>query len=1003
MCKRKNNTKNNINKAGEKLYNEKYVYENLKNAIMRVKDRVYRKIIDLDTEIYTSKEPLPFEKRYDGVRRSVKVGDKWGDLFDCAWFHCTAKLPKVAKNKKIVFVIDINGEGLVFDDEGCPVRAITNKNSIFDRKMGNPGKRIVSFKENASGGEEIDFWMDAGCNDLTGNLQDDGRIRELYVAECNDIARELFYDLIVLYVQSENTPSDDPVKYELLNVLSKCRKIFISFSDEEMLECLKITKERLSLKGGDSPALTLTAFGHAHIDLAWLWPLRETRRKGGRTFATAIDNMGRYPDYRFGASQPQLYEWVKTDYPKLYDKVKKAHVDNRWELLGAMWSEPDLNLISGESVIRQILYGNNFWKKEFGQKVNFVWTPDTFGYSAALPQIFKKSGIDFFATIKMSWNLINVFPYVNFKWRGIDGSEILVHMPPEGNYLSEGTAKSVLNIKRRMVKSGQFGEALLPFGIGDGGGGPSPSHLEYLKREENLPGLCPIKQGKMADFFERMREKSADLPVWNGELYLERHLGVYTSAARNKMYNRFMEYALRDAETLSAIAMRKVGYSYPQNKFEEIWKEVLLYQFHDILPGSSIQRVYDESLKRYEILYSRVNELKNKAAEALAAKISVPANIKSPAIIFNTLSFERTYDIKTENGIVTVNLPPMGYCIADISDYKVSRMDSLENEYLKVTILEDGSIGSIYNKKIGEELLREPSNILYIYDDIENAWNLQYDYRNQQPERAEFCDTEVQNGNCGMTVIQKYRYHNSEIVLKLSLGPNDKVLKITADLDWHEKHKMLRIAFVTDVDTDSVKSETQFGYVNRSSKYNNSYEQAQIETVAHRWIALCRPGLNFALLNDCKYGYSAKDNIIELNAIRGTDYPATNLDFGSHTFCYGIYSDKKNDLTDVIKNGYMFNFKPVVCEAANKGDGVTHESFLGTDKENVFIDGVKKAENSDDLIIRSYEAVGKKSNTAILSSLEGHELRICNLAENDIGLAKEKTEYGPFEIITYSM
>lgn len=987
------------------MFNERYVFENLKNCIMRVKERVYRRIIDLETEIYTSKEPLPFERRAEGQHRAVKTGDKWGDLFDCAWFHCTAKLPENAVGKKIVYVLDINGEGLVFDDDGCPVRAITNKNSDFDRAMGNPGKRIVLFKECAEGGEDIDFWMDAGCNDLTGNLKGDGRICELYVAECNDMARDLFYDMIVLYIQAENTQSDDPLKYELLNVLSKCRKKLVKFTDDEMRECLEITKARLSLKDGDSPAFSLTALGHAHIDLAWLWPLRETRRKGGRTFETAIDSMNRYPEYVFGASQPQLYDWVKEDCPKLYDKVKKAYEADRWELLGAMWVEPDLNLISGESVVRQILYGNSFWKKEFGQTVDFVWAPDTFGYSAALPQIFKKSGINFFATIKMTWNLINDFPYTNFKWRGIDGSEVLVHMPPEGNYVSEGSARSIQNAKRRMFKNCQFGEALLPFGIGDGGGGPSPSHLEYLRREDNLTGLCPVKQGKMSDFFKRMSKNAEDFPVWDGELYLERHLGVYTSAARNKRYNRLMECSLRDAEILSAIAMRRTGYAYPQEKIAKIWKEVLLYQFHDILPGSSIKRVYDEALERYEILYEAVTELKNKAACTLAEKINAPSDYKEPKVIFNTLSFERRYDIKTENGIVTSILPPLGYAVADLAgaDVQKSTMNSLENDYLKVTVLEDGSIGSIYNKEIGAELLREPSNILYIYDDIENAWDLQYDYRNQQPERAVLYNSSILCGNCGVDLTQSYRYGNSEIELRLSLGPNDRVLEIIANLDWREKHKMLRIAFATDIDARCVNSEIQFGYVSRSNKANNSFEQAQIETAAHKWIALCRPGLNFALLNDCKYGYSAKDNKIEMNAVRGTDYPGRNLDFGKHTFRYGIYSDNNSDLTEAVRQGYLFNFEPVIYSLKNRGDGVLNESYISVDKDNIIIDGIKKAEDSDSLIVRSYEAMGRKTDATVENRLSNGELRLCDLAENDIGRINGKMQYGPFEIISFKI
>ncbi len=987
------------------MYNERYVFENLKNCIMRVKNKVYKWVVDLEAEIYTSKEPLPFERRTEGERRIVKAGDKWGDLFDCAWFHCTAKLPENASGKKIVYVMDINGEGLVFDDGGCPIRAITNKNSMFDRAMGNPGKRIVLFKESAEGSEDIDFWMDAGCNDLTGNLQEDGKIRELYVAECNDTARDLFYDMIVLFVQAENSPNEDPIKYELLQVLSECRNILVKYTDEEMKQCLEITKARLALKGGDSPAISLTAFGHAHIDLAWLWPLRETRRKGGRTFATAIDSMKKYPEYLFGASQPQLYDWVKADYPELYGKVKDAYNSGRWELLGAMWAEPDLNVISGESVIRQILYGNAYWKKEFGQTVNFVWTPDTFGYSAALPQIFKKSGIDFFSTIKMSWNLINDFPYTNFKWRGIDGSEVLVHMPPEGNYLSEGTAKSVQKVKRRMYKSGQFGEALLPFGIGDGGGGPSPSHLEYLRREENLPGLCPIKQGKMSDFLERMRKNADKLPVWNDELYLERHLGVYTSAARNKKYNRFMEYALRDAETLSAIAMRETGFEYPQNEFEEIWKEVLLYQFHDILPGSSIQRVYDESLERYELLFNRVNELRDGAAKALANKISVPQSFGNPKVLFNTLSFEREYSIKTEKGIISATLPSMGYSVIDLdsANITVSEMQSLENDYIKVTFAEDGSISSIYNKEIGEELLREASNILYIYDDFENAWNLQYDYRNQQPERVKMYSSKTVADACGVTVTQNYHYGESEIELQLSLGPNDRVLEVTANIDWHEKHKMLRIAFATDVDSNTVECETQFGFVSRSTKSNNTFEQAQIEIAAHKWVALSRPGLKFALLNDCKYGYSAKDNVIELNAIRGTDYPAKNLDFGKHTFRYGIYSDNREDYSATVRQGYMFSIQPIIADCENRGNGELSHSYINTDKENIFIDGIKKAENSDNLIIRTYEGAGKKAKVKLSTSLSDGEIRLCDLAEKDLSVSDGNTEYKPFEIISFDI
>lgn len=982
------------------MISERYTFENLKNCISRVKNSVYKKVCDFDIEIYKSKEPIPFADRTKGDYQKVQCGDKWGDLFDCAWFHFTATLDSSAKGKKVVYVIDINGEGLIFDDDGCPLRGITNINSVYDRTHGNPGKRIVPFSECASGTEKIDFWMDAGCNDLTGNLQGNGTIKEAFAATCDERARELFYDMTVLMMQAENTPDGDPIRYELLSVLSRCRRLLTKYAPDEFEECLKITGERLRMSAGENPALSLTAFGHAHIDLAWLWPLRETKRKGGRTFSTAIELMKRYPDYLFGSSSPQLYQWVKEDYPQLYNKVKDSYNSGRWELLGAMWVEPDLNLISGESVVRQLLYGNEYWKKEFGEEVNFVWTPDTFGYSAALPQIFKKSGIDFFSTIKMSWNLINDFPYNNFKWRGIDGSEVLVHMPPEGCYVSEGTAKSVQKIKKRLAINKQFGEALLPYGIGDGGGGPSPCHLEYLKREKNLPGLCPINQGKMKEFFARFANRADELPVWDGEMYLERHLGVYTSAARSKKYNRIMESTLRDAEILSSIAHRVYGFDYPQEELDGIWKETLLYQFHDVLPGSSIQRVYDESLARYKVLHKSALDIRNAAANCIASAAS-GEGMKEPAVFINTLSFERDYMYKTEKGYRMLRLPPMGYVVADLADggEAVSDMKSLENRYIKVSLQDDGSISSIYNKEERAELLRGASNIPYIYDDIENAWNLQYDYQNQTPDRALLTDTETICDACGVRVIQRYEYGNSSFEVTLSLTPESRMLDISVTADWHEKHKMLRFAFNTDVDSDTVNCETQFGSVCRSTKNNTKNEQAQIEMAAHRWISLARDGLRFAIINDSKYGYSVNSNVIELNALRGTDYPATNLDFGTHTFRFAIFSDDGKSLVNTVRKGYEFNFEPVICKPGNKGENKQY-SFIGTDAGSVIIDGIKKAQDSDALIIRTYESAGRKTDASLNISFSD-KISLCDLSEKPLGSAPDVLQYKPYEIISF--
>ena len=983
------------------MFNEKYVIENIRHTMMTVNEKVYTRICDLNLEVYRTKEPVSFEDRTCGEYFEASPGDKWGELFDCAWFHCTARVPESAKDKKLVYVIDINGEGLVFDGSGCPVRGITNVNSTFDRAMGNPGKRIVQFTERAEGGETVDFWMDAGCNDLSGNYKGNGTVKEAYIASCDDKARELFYNMIVLLTQAENTYAEDTAKYEILALLSKCHYIIRDYTESEYDECIRLTGERLKADGGENPSLSLLAFGHAHIDLGWLWPIRETKRKGARTFSTALELMSRYEDYRFGASQPQLYEWVKQDYPALYEKVKKQVAAGRWELLGAVWAEPDLNVISGESVVRQIMYGNKFWRDEFGKTVNYVWTPDTFGYSAALPQIFKKSGIDYFATIKISWNLINEFPYTNFRWRGIDGSEVLVHMPPEGNYLSEATPKSVFKIKRRLALNGQYGEALLPFGIGDGGGGPSPCHLEYLKREKNLPGLCPIKQGAAAEFFERFKDRADEFPVWDDELYLERHLGVYTSAARNKKYNRLMELKLRDAEILSCFAEKQSGYKYRAGDIERIWKEVLLYQFHDILPGSSIKRVYDESLERYAVLLDEAEEICREAARAAADAVSCEP--ENQTVLFNTLSFERNYNFKTDKGVIRVKLPPMGYAVADIKNaVPAAEKSCLENERLKAEIAADGSISQIYLKESGRKLLDKPSNILYIYEDYENAWNLQYDYRNQRPVRVELSESFYEHTQCENRLVQIYRYNASEIRLSLLLEDGSDCLEIRAEADWHEKNKMLRIAFAPAVKSGEVKSEIQFGSISRSSRHNTSEELAKIEICAHRWIALSEPGLNFALLNDCKYGYSVYGGELELNALRGTDYPGKDLDEGRHSFRYGIYADTSADLNETVRQGYMFNIEPAAVKTGRSGSGARSGSFLGIDEE-VFIDGVKKAENGGGYIVRTYEAAGKHTKAAIEPGVLGESVRVCDLKEDIVSEYSGAQEYRPFDIISYEI
>jgi alpha-mannosidase len=515
------------------VYRQREIFEKVR---WELNAKIYTALAELQAEVYVTKEPVPFEKRESGTHKKLKIGDSWGELFDCGWFRFQGEVPKSAAGKKVLCLLDISGEGLAFDDNGNPVRAITNKNSGFDLSHGHPGKLEILFKECAAGGERVDFWLDAGCNDLFGNLRDDAKLLICQIAAENTLYKKLYYDyefVLSLWdglIAERNIPYAKEVYAELKKAVKKIRNSLNNSVANEIIDGFS----RFIENGSQNEGLNITALGHAHIDLAWLWPIRETKRKGARTFATALQLMDEYPEYLFGASQAQLFKWMKEEYPDLYARIKKKVEEKRIEVQGAMWVEPDSNLLSLESLIRQILYGKKFFKEEFGLDMEMMWVPDSFGYSGALPQILKKSGVEYFMTQKMSWNRTNKFPYHTFIWKGIDGSEILSHMLPSNTYNGSLAPRDVLFAKNNFAEKKVSREILYLFGIGDGGGGPGIEHLERFRRYENNKTLPKMKMGFAIDFFKEIEKDKEKYPVHSGELYLEKHQGTYTTQAKNK-------------------------------------------------------------------------------------------------------------------------------------------------------------------------------------------------------------------------------------------------------------------------------------------------------------------------------------------------------------------------------------------------------------------------------------------------------------------------------------
>ena len=953
----------------------------------QIYSRIYREISTLSAEVMVTDEPVKFKDRLNYEYHAIKPGEKWGKLWDCAWFHFTGEADLQYKPEELALLIDLDGEGCVFSSQGVPLRGLTTVKSVFDRSLGLPGKIEVPFTEIIED-HSVDIWVEAGCNDLFGNYCN-GVLTEAKIVVVNENMRQLYYDYFTLANLASCLDKGDPHYYSIVYALEEAYlALGTDFTDEQVCRAREILRPELERKNAENPLLKYYAVGHAHMDLAWLWPIRETKRKIGRTFSTVVANMEKYPDYKFGISQPQQLQWLKEEYPELYGKVKEKIMQKRIEPQGAMWVEADTNISGGEALVRQLFYGKKFFHEEFGYDIRELWLPDVFGYSGALPQILKKAGVDYFLTIKLSWNEHNVFPHHTFIWEGIDGSQILAHMPPEGTYNSYGAPESVIRATRVYQERGRVDSAMLLFGIGDGGGGPGMDHLERMKRMENLLGVAPVKQAFAKEFFADLEHQRKKLYKHRGELYLEKHQGTYTSQAHNKKFNRLAEYALMDTEFISVLA-GIAAEEYPKEKLESIWKEVLLYQFHDILPGSSIQRVYNESEARYAELLEEIDGVKSGFMDSLE---------KGGPAVLNTTSFARTELVLAEDGIYEVTARPYGITKLEkkITEFDVSfNENTLENAKLKISFNEDGSIHSVYDKTACRETVYDGANRLVIFADMADAWDMAADYRLGETEELtlQSCETVLEPGAVVRTHV--YTYQNSTLTQRVILRHNSGIVEFDTQADWQETHKMLRAEFDMAVFSNQVSCDIQFGYIQRSTNCNNSIEYAQQEICAHKWIDLSDSNYGVALLNDCKYGYYAKGNRISVNLLRSQMYPCENQDKGHHHFRYALYPHAGTLAdSDVSAQAYAFNRPLVLCGLQET------ESLFCTDNSKVVIECIKKADDGRGVIVRVYNNSDGFERGELKTSLDYSRVTSADLMENELGDVSLSLQLHPFEIVT---
>ncbi|MEZ0217806.1 MAG: alpha-mannosidase [Rariglobus sp.] len=841
-----------------------------------------------------------------GTAVAVRVGDRWaGQLFDCAWMQFTARLPLGIDARALIARIDINGEACVVDRQGVPVRGLTCIKSTFDHRLGAPGKTVYRVPAEAvDANDRVELWADAAFNDLFGSVPDGGVVALAELCTVRENVRQLYYDLETLHDFWQTLPAGDALLERLALDLAEI---------DDSLDCAddaSVAAARARLRpwfeSKDKPALQVHAIGHGHLDLAWLWPVRETIRKGARTLASVLYNLEKYPDYHFGCSQPQLFAWIKEHQPELYLKIKDAVLTGGIEPQGTFWVEPDCSMPSGEAFVRQVLHGARFFREEFGVVPEYCWQPDVFGYHGQLPQILKKSGHRYFMTQKLSWNAVNRFPHQSFHWEGIDGTRLLTHMLPEETYNSPAAAHSLRKIADDYVEREVSDHALMVYGIGDGGGGPDAEHLERLKRAPGLPGLPAVKFGTVTEFFEAWSRDADAFAIWQGELYLERHQGTLTTQGLVKRNNRRAEIALRELEWAAYLAATRARVPYPTEALDRCWKEVLLYQFHDILPGSSIKRVYDECNARYAQILAELQTLTAARYAALANGVTV----------FNSLSWARREWLRHDGAWHFASVPALGAATLDPEGYEppVATPRLLENENLRVIFATDGRIDSIYDKHAQRDVLAAGAagNDLVIIADTGDAWDFENDLSNKDVwgylrrpvTRPVLAEATSRVDGPSAEIRNVWRHGNSEIRQTIRLLAGAEQLEFDTTADWRETATMLRVRFPVAVQADEARFEIPFGHIRRTTHDDTLVQKAQIEVAALQWVDLSQADYGVALYNDCKHGFRVKGNVIDLALLRSVPHPGSALigkddtanvkdgkvygDIGRHEFRYAL-------------------------------------------------------------------------------------------------------------------
>jgi alpha-mannosidase len=946
----------------------------------RLAPAVYRRTLPLTAERWDAPgEPVSLEHALAQRFTPTGPGDLWGPAWSTTWLHLTGRVPEGwgGEGADLEVLVDLGYtdelpgfqcEGLAWLPGGEIVKAL------------NPRNQYVPLAA-LGGGPELDFYVEAAANPdvaqgwtfqptglgerATAGPEPLYRLGPLLLAERDVAVWELVQDVHSIRGLMHELTMDRPRRYEILRALERMCDVM---DPDDVPGTAAAGREALTgvlAAPATASSLRLVATGHAHIDSAWLWPVRETMRKCARTFSNVVSLMDADPEFTFSCSSAQQLAWIKQLYPDLFERIKEKVAEGRFVPVGGMWVEADGNMPGGEAMARQFIEGKHFFLEEFGVECEECWLPDSFGYSAALPQIVRSAGARYFLTQKTSWNQVNRLPHHSFYWEGIDGSRVFTHFPPTDNYNSDLAASELAYAERNFREKGRATLGLVPFGYGDGGGGPTREMLAAAHRARDLEGSPRVELGRPSEFFAAAEAEYRDAPVWTGEMYLELHRGTYTTQAGTKRGNRRCEHLLREAELWCATATVRADAPYPATDLRRLWQTVLLQQFHDILPGSAIAWVHHDAERNYAAVEAELEQIIAKAALAVVGEGSTP-------LLLNAAPQARAGVPALGAGVV---VPPQRG--AGVTEHTTpgGRRWVLDNGLVRAEVDERGLLVSLRDAASGREAIApgEPGNLLELHRDTPNewdAWDIDVFYRRVATRLDEASSVTVLPGADREAAIEVRRvFGDSSVTQRLVLAPGSPSLRIETAVDWHEREKLLKLGFPFDLRAERSASEIQFGHVFRPIATNTSWDWARFETCAHRWVHVGEGSFGVAVTNSSSYGHDVTRTVradggtttlVRVSLLRSPRYPDPETDQGRHEFTVTVRPGA--GIPDAIEEGYRTNLEPRILNGAR-----TVAPLVVVDHPGVVVEAVKLAEDgSGDVVVRLYESRGERAEAKVV-------------------------------------